>query len=291
MFIRLSIAAVIVFSLPVAALCQAEEGPEPPFVVSFLPKDIRQGDIVTVRVRAPVEIQSLQGRFNGKAIYFDKTEGNEGFTGIVGIDMTLSPGSHHLLLEGNIAGREIKDSMVFDVGKREYEVEELTFPGKMVELDRKTEERAEREAATLKGIWGKASSKRYWSGAFNLPVDGNLKPNFGRKRILNGKEKSPHNGVDISAPEGKTVASPNRGKVVLIDDHFFGGKTIVIDHGQGLFTAYLHLFVISVKEGDIVERGEAIGQVGETGRSKGPHLHWSARLHDARVDPLKLLDL
>lgn len=291
MFIRLIIAAAIVFSLPLAALCQAEADPEFPFVVSLLPGNIRQGDIVTVGVRAPMEVQSIQGRFNGRVIYFDKTEENEEFMGIVGIDMTLSPGRHNLLLEGDIAGREIKGSMVFDVKEREYEVEKLTFPGKMVELDRKSEERAEREAAILKGIWEKVSSERHWSGAFNLPVDGNLKPNFGRRRILNGREKNPHNGVDISAPEGETVASPNRGKVVLVDNHFFGGNTIVIDHGQGLFTAYLHLSEISVKEGDIVERGGPIGQVGETGRSKGPHLHWSARLHDARVDPLKLLDL
>lgn len=291
MLIRLIIAAIIVFSVSVAALCQTESPPELPFVVSFLPRNVRQGDVVKVRVSAPTGIQSIQGTFNGREIYFDKNEDNEYFIGIVGIDMTLSPGRYHLLLEGNIDGQKIKDIKGFDVKKRRYEVERLNFPGKMVELDKVTEERAEREAAILKSLWKEASAERLWRGAFTLPVEGNLKPNFGRRRILNGKEKSPHNGIDISAPEGRTVASPNRGKVVLVDNHFFGGNTIVIDHGQGLFTAYLHLYEISVKEGEIVERGEAIGKVGETGRSKGPHLHWSARLHEARVDPLKLFDL
>ncbi len=291
MFFRLIIAAVIVFSRPVTALCQIEAGPESSLVTSLLPANIRQGDIVTVRVSAPMEIQSLRGTFNGRAIYFDKTEGNREFIGILGIDMTLTPGRHHLMFECSIDGREIKDSIGFDVKKRKYEVEKLTFPGKMVELDRKSEERAEREAKILRSIWEKASGNKLWDGSFALPVSGKLNPNFGRRRILNGKEKSPHNGVDIGAPEGKEVLSPNKGRVALVDNHFFGGNTVVLDHGLGLFTTYLHLSKVLVKEGDVVRKGDLLGRVGETGRSKGPHLHWSARIIDARIDPLGLLEL
>lgn len=260
------------------------------FQIHFFPEAVRQGDIITVKVNGPSGLASLKGEFKNSPVFFDKAGTGE-FTGLIGTDMTLSPGKHYLFLEGDLDGREITDNIQIYVEERKYAVEKLTFPGKLVELDKETEERAEREAAILKSLWKEASGERLWRGTFSLPVDGNLKPNFGRRRILNGKEKSPHNGIDIGAPEGRAVVSPNRGKVVLVGNHFFGGNTVVIDHGQGLFTAYLHLSEVLLKEGEIVEKGEPVGKVGETGRSKGPHLHWSARLHEAKVDPLKLLDL
>ena len=292
---RRLVLAVIVISMLHQGICafggetQGDRGPAF-FQIHFSPAAVRQGDIITVKVNGPAGLTLLKGEFKNSPVFFDK-KGTGEFTGLIGIDMTLSPGKHHLFLEGNLNGKEIKDNIPFYVEGRKYAVEKLTFPGKLVELDKETEERAEREAAILKSLWKEASSERLWSEAFSLPVDGNTKPNFGRRRILNGKEKSPHNGIDISAPEGKAVVSPNGGKVVLVGNHFFGGNTVVIDHGQGLFTAYLHLSEVLRREGEIVEKGEPIGKVGETGRSKGPHLHWSARLHEARVDPLKLLDL
>lgn len=285
-FIAITIAAINLLFLPVC-LAEVKQGPFG-IDVSMSGKDIRQGDIVLVKVRAP-GLSSLNGEFYNNPIFFSKTGNDDSFTGIVGIDMTLPPGRKYLTLRGGKGESDVVTEIELDVKERKYEIERLTLPGKMVELDKEAEERADREALELKGVWEEVSGERLWDGNFALPVNGDLISNFGKKRVLNGKEKSPHNGIDISAPEGREVFSPNNGRVVFAAEHFFGGKTLVIDHGQGLYTTYLHLSTVSVKVGDMVNRGDIIGLVGKTGRSTGPHLHWSARLNKARIDPLKLL--
>lgn len=285
-FIAETIVAINLLFLPV---CLAEVKQEPFGIdVSISNKDIRQGDIVLIKVRAP-GVFSLKGEFHNNPIFFSKIGNDDSFIGIVGIDMTLPPGRNHLTLRRVKGESDIVSEIELDVKERKYEIERLTLPEKMVELDKEAEERADREAEELKGVWEEVSGERLWDGRFALPVNGDLISNFGKKRILNGKEKSPHNGIDISAPEGRKVISPNNGRAVFAAEHFFGGKTLVIDHGQGLYTTYLHLSKVSVKVGETVNRGEVIGLVGKTGRSTGPHLHWSARLNKARIDPLKLL--
>lgn len=285
----IAMGTVIAINMLFLTVCIAEVNLEAPRIeASLSSSDIRQGDIVLVKVRVS-GASSLTGEFHNNPVFFSKTENDDSFTGIVGIDMTLSPGTSYLSVNGVDGENNITARIELDVKKRTYEVEKLSLPGKMVELDKESEERAEREAKDLKSVWENVSGERFWEGEFALPVNGALVPNFGKKRVLNGKEKSPHNGIDISAPEGREVVCPNNGRVVFSAEHFFGGKTLVIDHGQGLFTTYLHLSKMSVKEGDIITRGDVIGLVGKTGRSTGPHLHWSARLNKARVDPLKLL--
>src|SRR5437667_334097 len=114
---------------------------------------------------------------------------------------------------------------------------------------------------------------------------------FGARRGINGQARSPHSGLDYAAPTGTPVVAANRGRVALIGDFFFGGRTVALDHGQGLYTLYMHLDRVQVAEGTLVERGETIGAVGSTGRATGPHLHWGAQLRRARVDPAGLLAL
>jgi murein DD-endopeptidase MepM/ murein hydrolase activator NlpD len=114
---------------------------------------------------------------------------------------------------------------------------------------------------------------------------------FGLKRTINGQPRNPHSGEDIYAPEGTTVATSNDGIVTLIGDFFFSGKSIVIDHGLGLYTMYFHLSEVRVGQGEKVSKGQTIGLVGATGRATGPHLHWGARLNGARVNPFSLVKI
>lgn len=285
-FVAETIIAINLLFLPVS---HAQVKQEPSGIhVSISSKNIRQGDIVLIKVRAP-GVSSLKGEFYNNPIFFSKAENGDSFTGIVGIDMTLPPGKNRLTLQGVKGGSDIVAKKELKVKERKYEIERLTLPENMVELDKESEERADREALELAGVWEEVSGERLWDGKFALPVNGDLNSNFGKKRVINGKQRNPHNGVDISAPEGREVISPNNGRVVFTAEHFFGGKTLVIDHGQGLYTTYMHLSKVSVKVGETVNRGAIIGFVGKTGRSTGPHLHWSARLNKARIDPLKLL--
>ncbi|WP_457639256.1 M23 family metallopeptidase [Persephonella sp.] len=114
---------------------------------------------------------------------------------------------------------------------------------------------------------------------------------FGAKRIINGKKRSIHWGTDFSAPEGTPVYATLTGRVVLARELFYTGKTVIINHGGGLFSLYAHLSQINVKEGQTVKGGQVIGKVGSTGRSTGPHLHFGIYLNGLRVDPSLALKL
>ncbi|MBF7687467.1 M23 family metallopeptidase [Acinetobacter rathckeae] len=120
---------------------------------------------------------------------------------------------------------------------------------------------------------------------FIAPTQGKFSNSFGRKRFFNNEARAPHSGLDIPAPVGQKVVAPASGTVVGVGDYFFNGKTILIDHGQGLISMFCHLSQIDVTIGQHVVQGEKIALVGKTGRVTGPHLHWGMSLNDARVDP------
>ena len=118
---------------------------------------------------------------------------------------------------------------------------------------------------------------------------GKFSNSFGRKRFFNNEERAPHSGLDIPAPIGQKVVAPADGIVVQTGDYFFNGKTVLIDHGQGLISMFCHLSKIEVSKGQHITQGELLGLVGNTGRVTGPHLHWGMSLNDARIDPQLLL--
>ena len=108
---------------------------------------------------------------------------------------------------------------------------------------------------------------------------------------LNNIPKSPHTGVDVACHEADKVRAPNNGVVVLVENMFFSGNSVFLDHGQGIYTMFFHLSKVLVAPGQQVKKGDVIGLVGSTGRSTGPHLHWGVRIQGARVDPLELIKL
>jgi murein DD-endopeptidase MepM/ murein hydrolase activator NlpD len=114
---------------------------------------------------------------------------------------------------------------------------------------------------------------------------------FGTRSIYNGRPRSQHGGADFLSPAGTPVQAPNAAQVVLARDLYFLGHTVVLDHGQGLFSILAHLSFIGVHEGESVEAGQTVGRTGATGRVTGPHLHWAMRVAGARIDPLALVEL
>lgn len=131
-----------------------------------------------------------------------------------------------------------------------------------------------------------------WKNGFDIPLKGTISGNFGNQRIFNGIPKNPHSGTDIAAPEGTSVKAAGDGYVVLNgSNYFYGGNMVIIDHGEGLQTIYMHLKKSAVKEGQYVKKGQVVGYVGKTGRATGPHLHWGASLNNVRFRPHSLIDL
>jgi murein DD-endopeptidase MepM/ murein hydrolase activator NlpD len=134
------------------------------------------------------------------------------------------------------------------------------------------------------------TDKAFFAGGFVWPVRGRLSGVYGSQRVLNGKPRSPHGGMDIAAPTGTVVAACGAGIVSLVhQDMFYTGKTVMIDHGHGLASVYIHMSGILVKEGQRVATGTPIGKVGMTGRATGPHLHWGVSLFKTRLDPALLV--
>lgn len=126
---------------------------------------------------------------------------------------------------------------------------------------------------------------------FMQPLQGRISSLFGHRRFFNGQARNPHSGLDIAAPTGTQIRAPAAAKVTLVDNLYYNGKTVFLDHGQGLVTMYCHLSEQLVTEGDAIQQGQVIGLVGATGRVTGPHLHWSVSLNGYRVDPQSMMAL
>ncbi|MCW8850412.1 MAG: M23 family metallopeptidase [Melioribacteraceae bacterium] len=174
--------------------------------------------------------------------------------------------------------------------KREYNIQRINkMQQKYVSPPKEVNERIKREREITKSAKEKIGnvSSALFSKGFIKPINGGrISSVFGSQRILNGVPKSPHNGIDIAVPRGTPVEAMSEGKVLLSADNFYyAGNFIIIDHGLGLNSMYLHLSESLVKEGQMVKKGEVIGKVGTTGRSTGPHLHWSVQWFDKRIDP------
>lgn len=156
--------------------------------------------------------------------------------------------------------------------------------------DAKLTARLERERAQVRVVLAATHERpRLWTEAFARPVPGRVLSGFGMSRTFNGRVQSRHRGADFAAAVGDSVRAANRGVVVIVAEHYYAGRSVWVDHGAGLLTAYLHLSAETVAVGDTVSRGQVLGRVGMTGRVTAPHLHWSALYGRIGFDPLDLL--
>jgi len=263
-------------------LAHAETVASPTIIIQ--PKKIGPGDIVTVVVKNAAG--SVEGTFNGKKLYFNNAENNY-YSAILGIDLNIEPGTYPLEVICN--GKKLLKNI--KIAKKKYPIQRLTLPEDMVVLSPENEARAERDQKKTSVIWP-VDSLRIWNGNFINPLPGKkVGTPFGVRRIINKIPKNSHSGVDITADEGEPVLAPNDGVVALVDDQFYSGNSVILDHGQGIYTMFFHLSKINVRHGQAVMKGDVIALVGSTGRSTGAHLHWGVRLQGAKVDPLELIRL
>ena len=285
MSLRLALLSVVTFHLFVG-LSYGENVVK----VSWFPQELRQGEVLFVTVKPDeTQVTSVSGNLDGTPIYFYEREG-DGFAGIVGVDLAASPGQRDLKVEiKDLEGRSFERVFQVQVNAGEFEVQKLTVAPEMVDFTEETYQRYLAERKELKRVFNQVRPVRVWRHAFVQPVEGPITSAFGLRRVFNDKARAPHSGVDIGAAEGTAVGACNDGIVVFAQELYLEGNTVIIDHGFGLYSIYMHLSKIQSSEGDTVHVDEVIGLVGATGRVTGPHLHWGIKLLGAKVDPFSLV--
>lgn len=226
---------------------------------------------------APPETVTLT--FDGKAV---PVAGDGRF--VIAFDRDAGPAAR--LLVGLASGEMIEQTLA--VAPRDWQIERLDSLPRISQPTAEFERLREPELAQINAARQQENGSDGWRQRFIWPVTGRISGLFGSQRIYRGEPGSYHSGVDVARPAGTPIVAPADGVVILAADHPFTleGNLLMIDHGMGLNSAFLHLSRIDVKPGDRVRQGQVLGAIGQTGRATGPHLHWSMKWRDARIDPL-----
>jgi murein DD-endopeptidase MepM/ murein hydrolase activator NlpD len=273
----------------VAANCATTNGSSG---VQWQPHALTNGSPVLFEINTSTRIRAVSGVWMGHTVSFFRSSANKGWYGLAAVPLTTKPGSYELRATETLAsGRTVHLT-------RKIRVRNAAYPRITVKVAKKfTEPNPDQLTAisTDKSLKEKTfetvSTNRLWAGEFVAPVSDPISDIFGTARVFNDQVQSRHQGLDFAAPPGTDVHAINNGVVILARPMFFEGNCIVIDHGQGLLSLYLHLSAFKVKEGDHVHTGEAIALSGGTGRATGPHLHLAIRWQGIYLSPAILLKL
>jgi hypothetical protein len=260
------------------------------FPVRLSTEQPAQGELLVVEASPPAGADNVVMVWKGREIPM-KEEGAGRFLGLVGVDLLEPPGTVVLSVRESQEGQTLRVNARIEVRKKTFPVQELTLPESMTQFDAATLERINREARALDERFSRVFSPPAWRLPFLPPVAEYRPKGFGVRRLINGEPRSPHAGVDVDLPAGTPVVAIADGTVAFAGEQFFGGNSVVLDHGGGLFSIYYHLEDLAVSEGRKVARGQRIGAVGASGRATGPHLHFGVRVGGGRIDPSLLFSL
>lgn len=246
---------------------------------------LKPGTAVLLHIEGFIAGSKLQGKLDGRTFPISQ----EGFA-LLALDMETKQKKSKLRVQINPPkGKRKILTHTFSVDPRHYKEEHIDLPKKKVDLNPKDLKRANKETKAIRATYTLRSQKIGFEEGFQQPVMGRFSGVFGSRRVLNGKPRRSHNGVDIAAPKGTPVIATAPAKVALVGkDYFFTGNTVVLDHGHGVISLYSHLDTMLVKKNAWIPEGTVIGTIGMTGRATGPHLHWGMLVRHARVDPMLL---
>jgi len=258
--------------------------------ISWQPTKIVNGSPVLFQLSAPKITQSVSGIWLSHHLDFFHA-GNLWYA-LGGVPVETGPGVYELrLTEALASGKAVEIS-------RKIKITRATYPKITVKVAKQyTEPNPEQlkninaDKEVKQKVFATETTQRLWAGSFEPPVSAAISDVFGTARIFNQEVQSRHLGLDYGVPAGTGVHAVNRGTVILARPLYFEGSCLMIDHGQGLFSLYLHLSEFSVKEGDQVETGQLVGMSGGSGRATGPHLHLAIRWQGVYLNPALLLQL
>jgi murein DD-endopeptidase MepM/ murein hydrolase activator NlpD len=256
------------------------------------PARLVNGTPVLFRVTTPKPVRTLSGNWLGHEIAFSFDANHKAWFALAGASLETKPGAYSIQLHAETTAREaISFEKKIRVERQRYPRVLLKVPGRYTAPSPADQRQIEQDKETKAEVFKTLSPAREWKGSFAPPVNAEISGVFGVERVFNGSVQSTHQGLDFRVPSGTSVAAVNGGHVILARPLFFEGNCVMIDHGQGLLTLYLHLSKFSVKEGDEVSKGQPIGLSGGTGRATGPHLHLAVRWQGVYLNPQGLLKL
>jgi murein DD-endopeptidase MepM/ murein hydrolase activator NlpD len=260
--------------------------------IQWQPQVLTNGSPVLFQINASAKIHAVSALWMGHSVTFFQSTGNKRWYGLAGIPVTAKKGTYELQITETLAGGRTAELV------RKIRVVEAPYPTITVTVAKKFTEPNPEQLTSISAdkelkrkILNMVTSERLWSGDFVAPVSEPVSDIFGTARVFNNEVQSRHEGLDFAAPAGTEVRAINSGVVILARPMFFEGNFLVIDHGQGLLSLYLHLSAFKVKEGDHVHTGETIAVSGGTGRATGPHLHLAVRWQGVYLSPAILLKL
>ncbi len=259
--------------------------------VTHWARAIQPGEVVVFSISARVPLVSADGRAFGQklAVFPSGTPG--AWQAIAGIDLDTKPGATSIVITAQTErGVTLTAAYPLTVVRKVFPTRRLKVDPRFVTPPSSAWPRIELERMKLAELLAGVTSPRLWAGPFAVPVDGTRVSNFGTRSVYNGRIGSAHRGTDFAAPAGTPVRAPNAGRVVLAEDLYYSGNTIILDHGLGIYSLLAHLSRMDISAGELVEGGAAVGAVGATGRVTGPHLHWTLRVGPLAVDPLSLVE-
>jgi murein DD-endopeptidase MepM/ murein hydrolase activator NlpD len=285
--VRRALLLLAIAAAPPRASASGDAAPAPDAARTgavLAPSVARPGDAVLVRVPLSPGAPPPAGTLAGRSLAFWRA-GEEAWA-LAALPLETPPGTAALELADR-AG----PAATLAVVAPGFPSRTLTVAPRFVEPPPAARRRIAGDRRAFAEAYARPFAPPRFAGPFAWPRRDRIGGRFGDQRVLNGKEESVHYGLDVSGRRGAPVRAANDGEVVLARDAYTSGRTVVLWHGADVFTLYFHLDRIDVRKGATVRRGERIGAVGSTGRSTGPHLHWSARVAGLLVDPESLLGI
>jgi murein DD-endopeptidase MepM/ murein hydrolase activator NlpD len=269
----------------------AAETPADEVTVTWEPESPTDGTALAVTIQAPAGggETRVRAELGGRSVRMGRV-GTDWF-GLVALP-TDEAGPKELIVSYSHNGEpEVTTRWTVQVRPRTYSETQLSVAPRFTSPPADVSERIARERELVRSTLGEVTSEWLIDGNFVRPRNTRITSPFGQKRVFNGELQSRHWGVDLAGEVGTPVRVAGRGRIAIARNLYYAGNAIYVDHGLGVFSGYYHLSQIDVSEGDFVERGQVIGQVGATGRVTGPHLHWSFFAGGERLDASSVLDL
>lgn len=276
----------LLLGLCLAAASAAPAGPK----ARVYKRAAQPGEAVLVVVTGNDPSRPPLGMFAGNALLFHRAEPKT-YVALAGIDLEASTGTVAVTLTMYAPGGASRAwSEAMTIRPKAFAERRLTVAEQYVEPPPEQEARAEQETQRVKAVFAEASPAPAIAGAFRMPIQGaKTTSRFGERSFFNGKARAPHSGADIKASTGTPVLAPQSGTVVMAEELYYPGRTMLLDHGLGVYSLFAHLSESVKPVGSRVKAGELIGRAGATGRVTGPHLHWAVRVGGARVDPMSVV--